>query len=54
MTSGSARRAVPCGINSHLNATESSTVPVTARVNIEPDAASGETKSVVSSVLYLM
>jgi len=46
MMSGSARRTVHCTVNSHLNTAMTSTVPVTARANIEPDAASGETKSV--------
>ena len=44
---GSARRTVPCTVISHHNANETSAVPVTIRANIEPDAASGETKSVV-------
>jgi len=43
---GSARRTMPS--SSHPNATQTSTVPVTARTNIEPDANSGETKSVVA------
>jgi len=43
---GSARRTLPCTVNSHPNTTQMFPVPVTARINIEPDANSGETKSV--------
>jgi len=54
---GSARRTVPCTVNSHPNTTQMFPVPVTARINIEPDANSGETKSVfiasVTCLLYL-
>jgi len=42
---------VPCTVNSHLNAMDISAIPVSVRAKIEPDAASGETKSVITCVL---
>jgi len=48
MVTGSGRRTVPCTVSSRANAVaQTSTAVVTAPTNIEPDAASGETKSVV-------
>jgi len=43
---GSARRTVPCALSSRANAVQTSAPLVAARTNVEPDAASGETKSV--------
>ena len=47
---GSCRRPVPCTVSSRANTAQISTAVVTARGNIEPDVASGETKSVVTAL----
>ena len=47
---GSCRRPVPCTVSSHANTAQISTAVVTARGNVEPDVASGETKSVVTAL----
>ena len=51
MMAGSARRTVPCTVSSRANAAQTSTALVASRPVVEPDAASGETKSVITSAL---
>jgi len=56
MTTGvgaSARRPLPCVVNSHPNATHTSTRPLAARTNVEPDTNSGETKSVLINYKFI-
>jgi len=50
--SSSVRRSVPCTAVSHVNAAQISANFV-SRANVEPDAASGETKLVSVSDVYL-
>jgi len=47
---GSCRRPVPCTVSSRANTAQISTAVVTVRGNVEPDVASGETKSVITAL----
>ena len=51
VSGGGARRTVPCAINSRPNNAQSPAALVSSRADVEPDAASGEIKYVVTSVI---